>query len=82
MSISTALVTVGSNPETETEMDYSPFPNGRPQWLQTQLQDQPLNQDEMSSQQRNEGTGEVMLGANEDVSGERVFESVLRGQRE
>ena len=51
-------------------MDYSPFPNGRPQWLQTQLQDQPLNQDESSPQHRNEGTGEVMLGASEDVSGE------------
>ncbi|KAF8499299.1 hypothetical protein JB92DRAFT_2982445 [Gautieria morchelliformis] len=49
-------------------MDYSPFPNGRPQWLQTQLQDQPLNQDERSPQQRSEGTGEVMLGASEDVS--------------
>lgn len=53
-------------------MDYSPFPNGRPQWLQTQLQDQPLNQDERSPQQRSEGTGEVMLGASEDVSGKSI----------
>ena len=58
-------------------MDYSPFPNGRSQWLQTQLQDQSLNQDERSPQQRNEGTGEVMLGASEDVSGKSLRKGPL-----